>query len=164
MPQLRPTTDRVRETLFNWLMHDVQGARCLDLFAGTGILGLEALSRGAMHVDFVEQNKQLAMHLQENLKRLECEFEADIFCSDAKHWLDSYRDEPYDVAFLDPPYKMNLYPILSLIAEKKIMSPNAILYIEQSEALSLNKLPAHWSVLKQKRNGQVHYHLIQIGS
>lgn len=160
--QLRPTPDRVRETLFNWLMHDIASAKCLDLFAGTGILGLEALSRGATFVSFVEQEAQLTKKITERLESLGALADANVFCDDAMRWLDRHTASTrYDIIFLDPPYRLPIYPLLNKIAETMISTDDAILYVEQGAALQVDLLPAHWSVVKHQHNGQVHYHLIR---
>lgn len=161
-PQLRPTPDKVRETLFNWLMHDVVSARCLDLFAGTGILGIEALSRGAAFVSFVEQDPKLTKRITQTLTALAVDkSEATVFLDNAMRWLDRQSSgDAYDIIFLDPPYQLPIYPLLNKIAEKNMLAQNAILYIEQGTALKNDLLPASWSVSKYKNNGQVHYHLI----
>ncbi|NVK30226.1 MAG: 16S rRNA (guanine(966)-N(2))-methyltransferase RsmD [Gammaproteobacteria bacterium] len=100
---LRPTGARVRETLFNWLQHDVVGARCLDLFAGTGALGFEGLSRGAAHCDFVDASRQSVAALQRNAAALGAGERGAIHCTDAKTWL-SAAQAPYDLIFFDPPF------------------------------------------------------------
>lgn len=162
---MRPTADRVRETLFNWLMHDIVSAHCLDLFAGTGILGLEALSRGAAFVSFIEQDKVLTQHLKGLLQHLTVTAEEmEVISSDALYWLDKQSAaKRYDIAFVDPPFAFDIYPILNKIAENKIMNENAIVYIEQGEALVPEHLPKSWHLYKHQKNGQVHYHLIRCG-
>jgi 16S rRNA (guanine966-N2)-methyltransferase len=100
---LRPTSDRVRETLFNWLMPVIDGARCLDLFAGTGALGIEALSRGAAWTDFVESDARLAQSLRENLQRLK-QTQASVRGGDAATLLRMPPPSPYDIVFVDPPF------------------------------------------------------------
>src|SRR5215471_2142750 len=108
LPGLRPTPDRVRETLFNWLMPFIDGARCLDLFAGTGALGIEALSRGAASADFVETDPGLAQALRDNLSRLE-QSNAGVRSGDALTLLRSTPAQPYDIAFVDPPFSADLW-------------------------------------------------------
>ncbi len=103
---LRPTPDRVRETLFNWLQPSISGARCLDLYAGTGILGFEALSRGAASAVMVEHNKSLARQLEHQALNLEAK-NCQVFCTEVSGWLNICHDA-FDIIFLDPPYKANL--------------------------------------------------------
>src|ERR1700761_9030792 len=119
---LRPTPDRVRETLFNWLMPVIEGARCLDLFAGTGALGIEALSRGAAHVDFVESDAQLARMLRDNLARLKQT--ASVLQSAASRFLESAGGE-YDVVFLDPPFGDDLWDrVMTALETHHRLSPS----------------------------------------
>lgn len=159
---MRPTPDRVRETIFNWLMQDVPGALCLDLFAGSGILGIEALSRGAIQVDFVERNQSSAAQLERSLLKLDALDSAHIFCAEACAWLRAQQEKRYDIIFLDPPYQMAIEPLIKKIAENNISANHAIVYIEQNQPLSDACLPKGWSLYKHKQSGQVHYHLIQV--
>src|ERR1700754_5153054 len=106
LPGLRPTSDRVRETLFNWLQPVIEGSRCLDLFAGTGALGLEALSRGAASVTFVEREPRLAAALQANLSRLKAG--GEVIGDDAARWLKG-SGKPFDLVFLDPPFVLDAW-------------------------------------------------------
>ena len=154
---LRPTLDRYRETLFNWLMFDVEGARCLDLFAGSGALGLEALSRGARHVDFVDASAQAAQAIREHLKTLACQG-ARVHHRAAEAWLKQQAEgdvengvEPYDLIFLDPPFHQDLLqPCLYLLEYKGFIKPTSKIYLEAEGEFSASRLPAHWQVLKQK--------------
>jgi 16S rRNA (guanine966-N2)-methyltransferase len=151
---LRPTPDRVRETLFNWLGQDLTGLRCLDLFAGSGILGLEAASRGAENVVFIERDRQAYSQLQRNIDtfkdpRLHLVFGDALKCAAAVA-------KDMDVIFLDPPYKLGLLekvvPLLPLIAK-----PDALIYAEAEFTLTAL---GDWKVIKQGRAGLVHYHLL----
>lgn len=146
-------------------MHEIVSAQCLDLFAGTGILGLEALSRGAGFVSFIEKDGLLTQHLKASLQRLAVPAqEMEVISSDALHWLDKRSaTKTYDIAFVDPPFAFDIYPILRKIAENKIMNENAIIYIEQGEALLPENLPDSWVLYKHQKSGQVHYHLIRCG-
>ena len=150
---LRPTLDRYRETLFNWLMFDVEGARCLDLFAGSGALGLEALSRGARHVDFVDASAQAAQAIREHLQTLSCQ-DARVHHRAAEAWLKQQADtpvEPYDLIFLDPPFHQDLLqPCLYLLEYKGFIKPSTKVYLEAEGEFSISRLPSHWQVLKQK--------------
>ena len=155
---LRPSPDRVRETLFNWLRNDVADSRCLDLFAGSGALGIEALSRGAAQATFVERDARAAGALRSNLARLEAAG-ADVHTGDALHYLRG-RPSAYDIVFLDPPFAAGLLPeVCGLLAERGWLAPAALVYLEQPARQALTDLPAGWEVLKSKRAGEVGYHL-----
>ncbi len=132
---LRPTTDRVRETLFNWLAPDIYGARCLDLFAGTGALGFESLSRGATFVEFCELDAKAADLIKQNLTKLmqsNNESRAKITRGDALRWLDQYAGEPFDIIFLDPPFaNANLInAALARIRAGGLLAKDGLLYLE----------------------------------
>lgn len=155
---LRPTTDRVRETLFNWLQPVIAGARCLDLFSGSGALGLEALSRGAAEVTFVDTNPRAIAALKENLALLQVD-NAQVVRSDALAFL---RGDPqvYDVVFLDPPFRRELLqPALKRLGEGGWLAPGSRVYIELESELDEPELPEGWEMLRSKRAGQVAYHL-----
>ena len=150
---LRPTLDRYRETLFNWLMFEVEGARCLDLFAGSGALGLEALSRGARFVDFVDASAQATQAIREHLKTLSCQ-DARVHHRPAEAWLKQQAEntvEPYDLIFLDPPFHQDLLqPCLYVLEYKGFIKLETQIYLEAEGEFSASRLPAHWQVLKQK--------------
>lgn len=147
---LRPTLDRYRETLFNWLMHQVEGARCLDLFAGSGALGLEALSRGAQHVDFIDASAQACNNIRGHLHTLDCE-RARVHHSKAAAWLKKQPATPYDVVFLDPPFHQDLLQeCLYLLEYGGLLAPHTRIYLEAEGEFSPTKLPTHWQVLKHK--------------
>ncbi len=151
---LRPTPDRVRETLFNWLMPVIDGARCLDLFAGTGALGIEALSRGAAHVDFVESDMQLARLLRDNLARLKQA--ATVSQSAASRFIESAGGE-YDVVFLDPPFADDLWErAMTALETHHRLSPSAWIYVEAPENRTL-AAPANWSPHREGHAGAVHF-------
>jgi 16S rRNA (guanine966-N2)-methyltransferase len=155
---IRPSPDRVRETLFNWLQQPVVGARCLDLFAGSGALGLEALSRGAAHVTFVDREPQIGRHLSQTLERLGSR-DATVVVEDAQRFL-LRPPQPCDIVFLDPPFDSE---ILEQIAGRlqAWLAPGAYIYVECPADRSLAMLPAHWRVQRTKRAGQVGYHLLR---
>lgn len=154
---LRPTPDRVRETLFNWLQAEIEGARCLDLFAGTGILGLEALSRGAATVTWVDRDALAFAPLRAALARLGAA--GDLVQADAAHFLNGSA-RPYDVVFLDPPYATQLLaPCCKLLEDRGWLTPRAWIYLEQRESGELPALPANWELTRSRRAGQVGYHL-----
>ena len=155
-PGLRPTPDRVRETLFNWLMPVIQGARCLDLFAGTGALGIEALSRGAAQVDFVETDATLAALLRENLLRLKQT--AFVHRRDALQYL-AAADARYDIVFLDPPFTAGLWSAAAQALEAQDrLQADALIYVE-SPAQEIPQMPARWQLHREGRAGAVRYAL-----
>lgn len=155
---LRPTPDRVRETLFNWLQSVISGASCLDLFAGTGALGLEAISRGASSVVLVENDPALARQLAENINTLNAA-EAELERSDALTWL-RRNTRQFDLVFLDPPFGQGLVEkSCGLLQEVKCLKSNALIYIEAEQEL---QLPPNLDVKKQGSAGQVKYLLVGI--
>lgn len=159
---LRPTTDRVRETLFNWLQPIIHGARCLDLFAGSGALGLEALSRGALEVQFIERNPRAVTMLQENLALLNAD-NGQVMQGDALAFLRGPA-RPFDIVFLDPPFRQDLLiPALTLLAQGNWLAPNARIYIELEAEEGEPHLPSGWELLRSKTAGQVAYHLAAVG-
>lgn len=160
MTSLRPTPDRVRETLFNWLMPVIPGAYCLDAFAGSGVLAFEALSRGAAHAVLVEQAPALVTLLQQQQKKLNTE-NAEIYCAAMPQQLKKSQ-QPFDIVFLDPPYQDNLLlPTCFYLEKHGFLSENAYIYLEAKEAVQQSQLPANWQLLKSKKAGQVAYHLAQ---
>lgn len=161
-PALRPTPDRVRETLFNWLQEDIAGARCLDLFAGSGALGLEALSRGAREVVFVERDPTVARTLRAELERLGAGARARLIEADAARYL-AGPVEPFDGAFLDPPFGQGaLRQYVPLLEARGWIRPGGWVYLESERAAGAPLLPAHWSLAKSKYAGEVGYHLARI--
>ncbi|WP_107852154.1 16S rRNA (guanine(966)-N(2))-methyltransferase RsmD [Oceanimonas marisflavi] len=157
---LRPTTDRVKETLFNWLMFDIRGRRCLDLFAGSGSLGFEALSRHAAEVVMVEKDATVAGQLKRNLASLPAA-PGTVVQADAVQFLQQPAT-PFDVVFLDPPFHKELLPhVCELLEQNGWLADNALIYIEREQGLALPTLPAHWSLHKDKQAGQVSYQLYQ---
>jgi len=162
MPALRPTPDRVRETLFNWLQHSLAGTRCLDLFAGSGALGLEALSRGAAEVVFVEQFPAAARTLQEQLVRLGGEGKGRVMEMGAARFLRTPA-KPFDIVFLDPPFGKNaLAEYVPMLDSGNWLTPSSLVYLENERNAGLPPLPAHWELLKSKSAGEVGYHLARI--
>ena len=154
---LRPTPDRVRETLFNWLMPVIEGARCLDLYAGTGALGIEALSRGARACTFVESDRALARDLAENLARLKVE-NARVIEADALAWM-AGRAEPFDVVFLDPPFDAVLWSASAERLESRgWLAGGASIYVESPADAAL-ALPPTWMLHRESRAGTVRFAL-----
>ncbi len=159
---LRPTPDRVRETLFNWLAPSLPGARCLDLFAGAGALGLEAASRGAAQVVMVDSARAVVLQLQETLLRLSAST-VELVQSDAQVFLHG-NATPFDVVFLDPPYDSDLLePVLQLLAPNWVAS-GGLLYLEHSIREEPPRLPGSWEYIRGKRTSQVSYHLVHCAS
>lgn len=154
----RPTPDRVRETLFNWLQPVVAGSRCLDLFAGSGALGFEALSRGAGSVVLVESNPSLAALLREQAVRLEAE-SARVVHADALAWLNG-ESTPFDIVFLDPPYSDNLLGrACARLLERRLLADGALVYMESGDTPP-EDLP-QLEKIRQGRAGQVQYRLLK---
>jgi len=162
-PELRPTSERIRETLFNWLSPMTEGAQCLDLFAGTGALGIEALSRGASHVVFIEKSATVADAIRKNLSALEAT-NAEVCQRDAIEYLKSADPKPFDIVFLDPPFESDmLSDSCSLLREKGWLMANAIVYLEQSRDTEKLALPDGWVVTQEKVAGKVSYSLVTAG-
>jgi 16S rRNA (guanine966-N2)-methyltransferase len=156
-PGLRPTGDRVRETLFNWLAPLLPGARCLDLFAGSGALGLEALSRGAAHCDFVEREPAVAGALDAVLRELEAG-NGRVHCSDARSFLADAADR-YDIVFLDPPFSASLLDsCCEQLQQSGRLAGGARIYLECPETHS-PEVPVSWECLREKTTGNVRYAL-----
>ena len=162
MPGLRPTPDRVRETLFNWLQHFVVEARCLDLFAGSGALGLEALSRGAKSVVFVEQAQMAARGLTAELKRLRGDAKARVMEMGATRFLRT-PGEAFDIVFVDPPFgRSALDEYIPLLDAGGWVKPGGMVYLENEKSAGAPGLPSHWQLLKSKSAGEVGYHLARV--
>ena len=158
-PHLRPTPDRVRETLFNWLQHSIAHARCLDLFAGSGALGLEALSRGAAEVVFIEKHRAAAQQLEKNLSLLKAK--ALVINKEAKSYL-LKESQAFDLIFLDPPFRQGLLPImLALILEKQLLNPNALIYLEHEAEADYPWQNWQLEVIKETKAGQVKSYLLK---
>lgn len=157
VPGLRPTPDRVRETLFNWLDPFLQGARCLDLFAGSGALGIEAASRGATQVVMVDHDPVVVTTLREQLQKLEFSGALPVQ-HDVNSWLRG-KAEPFDIVFLDPPFRQNRLPAcIDLLEGNGWLAAGAHVYIEAEKAV-IPELPDTWELYRSKRAGQVGYHL-----
>lgn len=156
---LRPTTDRVRETLFNWLQFELHDTRVLDLFAGTGALAFEALSRGAAHAVMVEQYAPAARCLQQNMQTLDAN--GQVLQADALKVLLTPPEAPFDVVFVDPPFRQQLLqPVISALAQPGWLTDNAWIYVETETELQA-EWPANWQLHRDKRAGQVSYRLFQ---
>lgn len=154
---LRPTPERVRETLFNWLAPTIEGARCLDLCAGTGALGIEALSRGAASVQFVEREARAAQALRQNLLRLKITA-ASVAAVDARPFLDGPA-QPVDMVFLDPPFALDLWSALAQQLEQSgWLAAGATVYVESPRGLA-PLLPAGWQLHREGEAGEVRFAL-----
>lgn len=151
---LRPTPDRVRETLFNWLGRDLTGLACLDLFAGSGALGFEALSRGAASVVMVEKNAAALAALRENARKLGAA-NLTVVRGDALEFARGARSR-FDVVFVDPPYRLGLQAA-ALALVRGLLAEGGRVYAESGAAL---EPPRGWAVLKRARAGKVHFHLL----
>ncbi|WP_159567031.1 16S rRNA (guanine(966)-N(2))-methyltransferase [Budvicia diplopodorum] len=157
-PGLRPTTDRVRETLFNWIAPVLHEARCLDCFAGSGALGFEALSRYAAKAVLVESEKLIAQQLQKNLAQLNSD-KGQIVNANALNWL-AQAGTPFDVVFLDPPFRCNLLPeTFRLLEQQGWLADEAWIYVETEIEHSAINTPLSWHLHREKTAGQVSYRL-----
>jgi 16S rRNA (guanine(966)-N(2))-methyltransferase RsmD len=152
---LRPTPDRVRETLFNWLGQDLAGRRVLDLFAGSGVLGFEALSRGASAAVLVDRSREAVRLLKANAEKLRASG-AELLQCDALEFLSRQGNAPFDVVFVDPPYASGLQEqVLERLAQH--LAPDAVVYVESATPIA----PDGWTVLKLGRAGAVSYQLLR---
>jgi 16S rRNA (guanine966-N2)-methyltransferase len=162
MPALRPTPDRIRETVFNWLQHSIVDSRCLDLFAGSGALGFEALSRGAKEVVFVEQFPAAARVLQEHLVRFGGAAKGRVMEMGAARYLRT-PTAAFDIAFLDPPFGKDAFAeYLPMLDEANWIKPGGLVYLENERTAGEPALPASWELLKSKSAGEVGYHLARV--
>lgn len=155
---IRPTPDRVRETLFNWLAPRIEAARCLDLFAGSGALGLEALSRGAAVVRFVEQQRAGTTAIEQLLAHWQA-VGAEVRCDEAVRHLSGRPQQQFDVVFLDPPYDSGLLGRCAALLEAGWLAPAARIYVEHARREPLPALPPGWQPLRSGAAGEVGYHL-----
>lgn len=155
---LRPTPDRVRETLFNWLQADLAGSICLDLFAGSGALGFEAASRGAKRVIMVEKNSEAVNLINQNIARLEAGM-TELVNADAITWLSS-NQQVFDIVFLDPPYRAGLLSqCCELLENGQNLAENAKIYIEHALGDDVIDIPQAWQCIRSLSAGQVSYEL-----
>jgi len=159
VPGLRPTPDRVRETLFNWLAPYVAGAKVLDPFAGSGALFLEALSRGAAMGQALDASNLAVANLREHLGTLRCSV-GQVQTADAMRYLETQTATAFDLVFLDPPFNQNLLPgICSLLEERQWLADDAWVYTESENAPSGLGLPGNWRLHREQKSGRVHYAL-----
>ncbi len=163
-PGLRPTSDRVRETLFNWLAPLIEGSRCLDLFAGSGALGFEAASRGAAHVVLVERAANVLQVLRSNRSTLDADRQIEIIKAEALEWLRSTEPVPFDLIFLDPPFSAHLLaPSCQILQQGGWLNPGARIYLETPSRCGFPPLPAGWRLIRDRQAGQVRYGLAETG-
>lgn len=157
-PNLRPTGDRIRETLFNWLAAEVSGSRCLDLFAGSGALGLEALSRGARHCTFLETSSAAIEGINAHLSLLNAVDRGRVINTNALSW----REDPFDIVFVDPPFSDNLaIDSLKHLINNQLLTESALVYLEVASTASLEDLPPALSIIRDKQSGAVRYLLLE---
>ncbi|WP_257288021.1 16S rRNA (guanine(966)-N(2))-methyltransferase RsmD [Endozoicomonas sp. SESOKO2] len=162
LPGLRPTSDRVRETLFNWLMPYVPGARVLDCFSGTGALALESLSRGAKEATLLEAAAEAASLLGKNLTTLQAK-NARVIRTDSLKWLQQAADKAFDLIFLDPPFRQELLEeTCRLLNSNGYIHNDSLIYIEVEKELSPLPVPSNWTVTKTKTAGQLSYYLLSV--
>ena len=156
---LRPTGDRIRETLFNWLAPEIQGARCLDVFAGSGALGVEALSRGALTSVMIERDAKAAAQLKINLDLLKAD-KGQVINSDALNLLQrDNQSEPFHIIFIDPPFQLNLWQsIVDALENGNWLADDATIYIESHRDANY-QTPINWQLHRDKYTGQVSYRL-----
>lgn len=159
---VRPTPARTRETLFNWLSFHIAGSRCLDLFTGSGALGLEALSRGAGTTVFVDHTPELAQALRSNLRLLKTE-DGEVACQNVDTYLAQTPTKPFDILFMDPPFRQGwLEKLFPMIANNGWVKPGSWIYVEHESELPTPATPANWTLHRQKTAGQVTYCLYRV--
>ena len=155
---LRPTSDRVKETVFNWLQFDVPGGRCLDLFAGSGSLSLEAVSRGAQFVQSCELYPAAARQILANIAALNAQSKLNVFQGSAFDWLRQADDAAFDVVFIDPPFfKEMTTEVLQLLFSNSLVHDDSVIYLEIEKQLPLPPLPKDWNWVREKSTSQVRY-------
>jgi len=159
VPGLRPTHDRVRETLFNWLAPYLEGASCLDLFAGSGALGFEALSRGAKQVTFVDNSRLAIKTIHDNAKKLKAE-PIEIITGTCPASVPPLSFAPYDIVFLDPPFHQELLiSSASWLEESGYLNAKAHIYVEVEKEGALPALPENWTLHKDAKTASLAYYL-----
>lgn len=160
---LRPTADRIRETLFNWVREQIPGENCLDMFAGSGAMGFEALSRGAAEVVFIEKDPEASRSIAANIQLLEVS-KAKLVSDNALYWLTQQIEfkEQFGMVFLDPPFKEDLiYIACEQLQCSGALKKNCKIYVESADELIEGKMPPSWTQLKNKKAGSVRYYLYE---
>ena len=148
---LRPTSDRIRETVFNWLTPSIVDARCADLFAGSGALGLEALSRGASHCDFIDSSAAAAAQINTHLTSLGTYLQK--------------QNQTLDIVFIDPPFGHNLVaPTIEQLRNSQLLTPESLIYVETAKGEDLSSVPGNWTLQREKTTGGVCYRLYRSGA
>ncbi|AXS83918.1 16S rRNA (guanine(966)-N(2))-methyltransferase RsmD [Marinobacter sp. Arc7-DN-1] len=159
---VRPTPARARETLFNWLTFHLAGSSCLDLFAGSGALGLEALSRGAATVTLVDHTPALATALRDNLRLLKSNG-GEVVCADVESYLKQRNRPPFDIVFMDPPFRQGwLGRLFPLLDQQEWIRPGGWVYVEHESEIPTPAVPGTWQLHRQKSAGQVTYSLFRV--
>ena len=158
---LRPTHNRIRETIFNWLQPVIENSDCLDAFAGSGAMGFEAISRGTKHTTFIDISQKVIDHLQRNAFQLQTT-NADYYCCDFMQH-NPIQNKQFDIVFLDPPFQKNiLLEACHLLVSRDLLKPNAFITLEFSKnSIDINKLPKQWVIKKQKNTQTLSYMLCQ---
>jgi 16S rRNA (guanine966-N2)-methyltransferase len=160
VPGLRPSSDRIRETVFNWLQWQIASSYCLDLFAGSGVFGIEAVSRGANYARLVEKHPVVARNLRQQLTILNST-NLELIQADALDYIQIPAIQQFDVVFLDPPFRQNLLAVTCEYLEQyQWLTESAYIYVEMEAELMI-KFPPTWQLLKDKRSGQIRYCLLQ---
>lgn len=160
-PGLRPTGDRVRETLFNWVGHTLPGAKCLDLFAGSGALGIEALSRGAAHCDFIDTDREAAAYIDRHLERLDAQHVGAAHCHTANEFLGAAHSV-WDVVFVDPPFDARVgEATLTLLLTGGHITLDSWVYFETSRSNPEAVPETHYEIFREKTAGDVRYQLLK---
>lgn len=159
---LRPTPDRVRETLFNWLSPVIRGARCLDLFAGSGALSFEAISRGAQQVVACEKANSVIASLQRQAAELKM-LDLDIKPIDSQVYLKNLNSNPFDIVFVDPPYGRNLLlPSFNLLQANGFVKEKTLIYCGTDQPIKSEELPSNWEIIRHQKAGVVFFYLIEV--
>ena len=160
---VRPTSNKNRETAFNWLVHYIEGATCLDMFAGTGALGLEAISRGAKFVYFFEKNKKMCSNLEQTTKNLNLVDHTEIINTNSLGFSFQARiKNPLDIIFIDPPFRKGfIKKALKKMEKEKIISKESIVYAEFEKEKDINEIIPDWDLIKSKTGGQTKFCLMK---
>jgi len=157
---LRPTPDRVRETVFNWLSPVIANARCLDLCAGSGAFSFEALSRGALFVTMIDNHAIVEKTIRAQLQALEASVQATFYLAELPAAL-SLLQGPFNIIFIDPPYVSRLtLPLCFALEKAHLLAEKSYIYLEASDSITPQQLPTNWTILKAKKAGMVRYYLI----
>ena len=160
-PGLRPTGDRVRETLFNWVGHTLPGAKCLDLFAGSGALGIEALSRGAAHCDFIDTDREAVAYIDRHLERLNAQHAGATHCHTASEFLGATHSV-WDIVFVDPPFDARVgEATLTLLLTRGHITLDSWVYFETSRSNPEPVPETHYEIFREKTAGDVRYQLLK---